>query len=153
MPMNSTGVSHIAICVGDLDVSLQFYCDQLGMSIVSDVIQDTTTGGLPHVYKNRHNQRRIVYLSYGEGDDTPRIVMTGHPGDTPDGEAIKLDQIGISHMSFTVPNVAELTRELLSKGAQTSGPPDAFKDASGHTRTVFFLDPDGILVQFDEGGE
>ena len=45
MPMNATGVSHIAICVRDLDVSLQFYCDRLGMSIVSDVIQDTTTGG------------------------------------------------------------------------------------------------------------
>jgi catechol 2,3-dioxygenase-like lactoylglutathione lyase family enzyme len=151
--MPASAISHIAICVGDVDRSLAFYRDMLGFRVISDRVQDTTTGGLPHVYKNRHNQRRIVYLSYGEGDDTPRIVMTGHPGDTPDGEAIKLDQIGISHMSFTVPNVAELIRELLSKGAQTSGPPDAFKDASGHTRTVFFLDPDGILVQFDEGGE
>ncbi len=151
--MPASAISHIAICVGDVARSLAFYRDMLGFRVISDRVQDTTTGGLPHVYKNRHNQRRIVYLSYGEGDDTPRIVMTGHPGDTPDGEAIKLDQIGISHMSFTVPNVAELIRELLSKGAQTSGPPDAFKDASGHTRTVFFLDPDGILVQFDEGGE
>ncbi len=151
--MPASAISHIAICVGDVDRSLAFYRDMLGFRVISDRVQDTTTGGLPHVYKNRHNQRRIVYLSYGEGDDTPRIVMTGHPGDAPEGEAIKLDQIGISHMSFTVPNVAELTRELLSKGAQTSGPPDAFKDASGHTRTVFFLDPDGILVQFDEGSE
>ena len=47
MPMNASGVSHIAICVQDLDVSLQFYCDVLGMSIVSDVIQDTTTGACP----------------------------------------------------------------------------------------------------------
>jgi catechol 2,3-dioxygenase-like lactoylglutathione lyase family enzyme len=46
--MNSTGVSHIAICVGDLDVSLQFYCDQLGMSIVSDdgiLVQFDSGGG------------------------------------------------------------------------------------------------------------
>ena len=151
--MAASAISHIAICVGDVDRSLAFYRDMLGFRVISDRVQNTTTGGLPHVYKSRHNQRRIVNLSYGEGDAAPRIVMTEHPGDPPEGEAIKLDQIGISHMSFTVPNVAELTQELLSKGAQTSGPPDAFKDASGHVRTVFFLDPDGILVQFDEGSE
>ena len=61
MPMNATGVSHIAICVRDLDVSLRFYCDKLGMSIVSDVIQDTTAGGLPHVYA--HHRACLLYTS------------------------------------------------------------------------------------------
>jgi hypothetical protein len=36
--------------------------------------------------------------------------MTEHPGEPPDGEPIKLDQIGISHVSFTVPSVAQLTQ-------------------------------------------
>jgi hypothetical protein len=56
----------------------------------------------------------------------------------------------ISHLSFTVPSVAQLTEALLAKGYQTAGPRDAFRDASGRVRTVFFVDPDGILVQFDE---
>src|SRR3989442_9443931 len=77
--------------------------------------------------------------------------MTEHPGEPPDGEPIKLDQIGISHVSFTVPSVAQLTQQLLAKGYQTAGPPDAFQDQAGRIRTVFFFDPDGILVQFDEG--
>ena len=78
-------------------------------------------------------------------------MMTAHPGDPPDGDPIKLDQIGISHVSFTVPDVEGLTRQLLAKGAKTCGPPDAAKDPSGRVTSVFFLDPDGILVQFDEG--
>jgi catechol 2,3-dioxygenase-like lactoylglutathione lyase family enzyme len=49
--------------------------------------------------------------------------------------------------------VEEVTQRLLAHGAQTCGPADAFRDANGHIRTVFFRDPDGILVQFDEGGE
>ena len=49
--MDATGVSHIAICVADIDRSLGFYRDILGMTVGYDRIQDTTTGGLPHVYK------------------------------------------------------------------------------------------------------
>jgi catechol 2,3-dioxygenase-like lactoylglutathione lyase family enzyme len=62
-----------------------------------------------------------------------------------------LDQVGISHLSFTVSDVEALTQRLLDNGVETCGPVDAFKDATGRLRTVFFRDPDGILVQFDDG--
>ena len=150
--MPALGMSHVAFCVRDIEQSLAFYRDALGFRVLNDRLQDTTTGGLPRVYKHRRATRRQVTLAYGEGDARPQLVITEHPGEPPDGEPIKLDQIGISHLSFTVPSVPQLTETLLAKGYKTSGPADAFKDASGHVRTVFFLDPDGILVQFDEGG-
>ena len=89
--MDATGVSHIAICVRDLDKSLGFYRDILGMRVASDVIQDTTTGGLPHVYKHSRKTRRQVRLMYGVGVTSPTITMTSHPGEEPDGDPIKLD--------------------------------------------------------------
>ena|SRR5205809_1990740 len=92
-------------------------------------------------------------LSRGDAQSVPFLVLTEHPGDTVSGTPIMLDQIGISHVSFTVPNVEAVTQRLLAQGVQTCGPADAFRDAQGHLRTVFFRDPDGILVQFDEGGE
>jgi catechol 2,3-dioxygenase-like lactoylglutathione lyase family enzyme len=151
--MSALGMSHVAFCVRDMEQSLAFYRDALGFRVRHDRLQETTTGGLPHVYKHRRVTRRQVTLVYGEGDARPQLVITEHPGEPPDGDPIKLDQIGISHLSFTVPSVAQLTEDLLAKGYKTSGPPDAFQDASGLVRTVFFFDPDGILVQFDEGGE
>jgi glyoxylase I family protein len=150
--MPALGMSHVAFCVSDMERSLAFYRDALGFRVRTDRVQETTTGGLPHVYKHRRATRRQVTLAYGEGDARPQLVITEHPGEPPDGDPIKLDQIGISHLSFTVPSVARLTEDLLAKGYQTAGPPDAFQDASGRVRTVFFFDPDGILVQFDEGG-
>src|SRR5919106_4285043 len=150
--MPALGMSHVAFCVRDMEKSLAFYQEALGFRVLNDRVQDTTTGGLPHVYKHQRATRRQVTLAYGEGDARPQLVMTELPGEPPDGEPIKLDQIGISHLSFTVPSVAQLTEALLAKGYQTAGPPDAFQDASGRVRTVFFYDPDGILVQFDEGG-
>ena len=116
-------------------------------------MQDTSRGGLPHLYTAGHAKRRVVHLRYGSVQSVPFLVLTEHPGETVSGAPIMLDQVGISHVSFTVPNVEEVTNRLLAHGVQTCGPADAFRDAQGHIRTVFFRDPDGILVQFDAGGE
>jgi catechol 2,3-dioxygenase-like lactoylglutathione lyase family enzyme len=151
--IQASAVSHVAVCVRNLEQSLGFYRDLLGFEVTKDEVQDTSTGGLPHLYHDRHRQRRVVHLRYGGRNSVPFLVLTEHPGETLSGTPIMLDQVGISHISFTVPNVEALTQRLLAAGAETCGPADAFRDASGRIRTVFFRDPDGILVQFDEGGE
>ena len=149
--MDASAVSHVAVCVRDLDKSLEFYRDILGMTVQADRMQDTTTGGLPHVYKHPRKTRRQARLAFGE-NAKPTLTMTCHPGDQPDGEPIKLDQIGISHISFTVPDVKALAEELISKGVQLAGPLEGFSNAQGEVSSIFVYDPDGILVQFDSGG-
>ena len=151
--IQASAISHVALCVRNLERSLQFYRDGLGFQVTKDEVQDTSRGGLPHLYHARHTQRRVVHLRYGDAQSVPFLVLTEHPGDTVSGTPIMLDQVGISHVSFTVPNVEAVTQRLLAQGVQTCGPADAFRDVQGHLRTVFFRDPDGILVQFDEGGE
>lgn len=152
--MEATGVSHIAICVGDMEKSLAFYRDILGMRVTLDQVQDTTRGGLPHVYKHRRKTRRTVHVSYGEGHTAPHLVLTTHPSDRADGQPIKLDQVGISHFSFTVKDVKALAEELVAKGVQLAAPIEAFSNAQGNVSSIFCYDPDGILFQFDtaDGG-
>ena len=148
--MEATGISHIAVCVRDMDKALGFYRDILEMKITKDVIEDTSTGGLTHTYKHARNTRRTVHLAYADGDAT-FLVMTSHPGDQADGGPIKLDQVGVSHISFTVKNLRGLADELIAKGVEIAGGIEAFADAQGNVRTFFAFDPDGILVQFDSG--
>ncbi len=149
--MDATGVSHIAICVRDLDKSLGFYRDILGMQVTLDQVQDTTTGGLLHVYQQSRKTRRTVHLRYGDSASLPFLVMTSHPNEDADGQPIKLDQIGISHLSFTVKDVKALTEELVAKGVELAAPLEAFSNTQGEISTIFCYDPDGILVQFDSG--
>ena len=151
--MEATEISHVAICVRDMENSLAFYRDILGMRVTLDRVEDTTRGGLPQVYQHPHKTRRIVYLRYGEGHTSPALVLTTHPDEDPEGEPIKLDQVGISHPAFTVRNVKALAEELVSKGVQLAAPLEAFTNPEGRILTIFAYDPDGILIQFDLGME
>ena len=77
--------------------------------------------------------------------------MTSHPGDQTDGDPIKLDQIGISHLSFSVRNIKKLRDELVSKGVKVAAPMEGFTNPQVPGSSTFFVyDPDGILLQFDD---
>ena len=113
--MEATGISHIAVCVSDMDKSLAFYRDILGMKISKDEIEDTSTGGLTHTYKHNRKTRRTVHIGWGS---EPFLVMTSHPGDQADGEPIKLDQVGVSHLSFTVKIFARWPMNWWARGSR-----------------------------------
>ena len=98
--MEASSISHIAFCVRDVEKSLAFYRDVLGMKVTFDQLQDTTSGSLPNVYQHSRQTRRTVHLTFGENPADPFLVMTTHPNENPDGETIKLDQVGISHFSL-----------------------------------------------------
>jgi catechol 2,3-dioxygenase-like lactoylglutathione lyase family enzyme len=148
--MEASAVSHIAICTRDMEKSLAFYRDMLGMRVLSDGYTDPTEGGRLHNYQQARQSRRRVSLSFGAGKK-PTLTITSHPGEKVAGAPLKLDQMGITHFSFTVPNAEGLLQELVAKGAQLGGPQEAFTNAAGHIRSFYVYDPDGIIIQFDSG--
>ena len=148
--MEATAISHIAICTRDMEKSLAFYRDILGMQVLFDGQTRPAEGGRPHNYQQVRQSRRRVSLSFGNRTK-PTLTLTSHPGEDIAGEPLKLDQMGITHFSFTVPNAEVLLEELLAKGVHLAGPRDAFVDAEGRTRTFYVYDPDGIIIQFDSG--
>jgi catechol 2,3-dioxygenase-like lactoylglutathione lyase family enzyme len=146
--MDATCVTHIGICVRDMDKSLAFYRDILGMTVLGDRMTDPTEGGRLHNYRRERQARRWVSLCYGEGS-TPTLTLTSHPGDDPDGAPVKLDEVGITHISFGVADVKSLTEELIGKGVELAGPRESFTNSDGDIRSIYVFDPDGILVQFN----
>ena len=143
------GMSHLGICVRNMEKSLAFYRDLVGMKVVKEESQRVDGAGWEHVYRGKRLGRRICYLKYNDEPASPVLVVTEHVGEAVLGEPILLDEIGISHLSFSVPDLDALTKELLAAGVKTAGPPDVFREADGVVRTVFFFDPDGMVVQFD----
>lgn len=164
--MRAMGVSHIAVCVRDLEKSLEFYRDVLGMKVKMQATQPMAGRAgaeSAEMYQGPHEARTVanVWFEGANGPDGPDgpdgsdvppfLVLTSHPGDAVGGDPIKLDQIGISHISFTVDDINSVAAELEAKRVPLAGALEDFTNDEGVVRTIFVYDPDGILVQFDEG--
>ena len=153
--MKAKGVSHIALCVADLEKSLEFYRDILGLTVKMHTTQEMARrpgAESAEMYERPRKARTVANIYFDEPTSPqPFLVLTSHPGDEVGGEPIKLDQKGISHLSFEVENVKAYAEELIGKGVPLAGTMEDFTDDSGNVRTIFVYDPDGILVQFDEG--
>ena len=151
--MKAKGVSHIAVCVADLDRSLHFYRDLLGLTVRMHTTQQMARrpgAESAEMYQRPRESRTVANVYFDDPDTTqPFLVLTSHPGSEVEGEPIKLDQIGISHISFGVEDVRAYAEELMAKGVPLAGTLEDFTNDQGVMRTFFVYDPDGILVQFD----
>ena len=153
--MKAKGVSHIAMCVADLDRSLHFYRDLLGLTVRLHTTQEMARrpgAESAEMYQMPRESRTVANVWFDDPEIAqPFLVLTSHPGSEVEGDPIKLDQIGISHISFSVENVRAYAEELVAKGVPLAGTLDDFTNDQGVMRTFFVYDPDGILVQFDQG--
>ncbi len=148
------GISHVAIGVRDMERSLKFYRDLLGLEVRYDQMQPI--GGMVNLYANpQKGQRRAAHLHYGKGEGRGFLVLTEMPGGTP-GAAIKLDEVGVSHFSWWVDDIRAIYEKLKAAGIKILVPPYE-TDAGGYGEnpgrkylTCLFEDPDGIMVQLDQ---
>ncbi|HEX2276697.1 MAG TPA: VOC family protein [Candidatus Tectomicrobia bacterium] len=152
--MGVKGVAHIAMCVSDLERSLRFYRDVLGMTVQLHTTQAMAMrpgASSQAMYDTSHVSRTVAHVWCDDPSMAgPFLVLTSHPGDQVSGKPIKLDQIGISHLSFVVDDLRGVADELVAKGVRIAGELKDFCDEQGCMRTFFVHDPDRILVQFEQ---
>lgn len=151
--MKVKGIAHIAMCVSDLEQSLNFYRDVLGMTVQLHTTQPMAGrpgAGSQAMYDTSHVSRTVANVWFDDPSIAgPFLVLTSHPGDQVLGRPVKLDHIGISHISFIVDDVERVADELITRGVQVAGELKDFCDEQGKMRTFFVYDPDRILVQFE----
>jgi len=148
------GVSHVAIGVSDMNKSLPFYRDLLGLRVTLDTIENV--GGLPSLFHDpQKGKRRAVYMRWEDGPEASFIVLSAPVG-PPSGQPIKLDQVGIHHFAFWVKDLRAKAEKLKAAGVPILVPPlvsDTIaysEEPGGKVLTCLFEDPDGIILQFDE---
>jgi catechol 2,3-dioxygenase-like lactoylglutathione lyase family enzyme len=143
-------LSHLAIGVRDMDASLNFYRDVIGLSVGADLVEDFSDGPMGLV-------RRAAYLRWSEGDAEAFIVLDQTlRGPAPTGEAKPLFDIGLHHFGFWVDDVAAIVGRAKAAGVGIVMEPFgsdsvAYGEAAGRPILAAMLkDPDGNVVQLDE---
>ncbi|WP_238005705.1 VOC family protein [Dactylosporangium sp. AC04546] len=150
--------SHIAIGVRDLERSLAFYRDVLGMTVIRDATNEPPADALygPGVGSTR---RREVMLrmggNEGEGYGDRVFLAISQSDELADNQPLTLEHIGIHHVGFWVDDIPALAERLRAAGYE----PVSVKDTVGvgygepadqRMRAMFVKDPDGTVLQFDQ---
>ncbi len=145
--MKIRNTSHIAIGVSNMEQSLTFYRDILGLRVSLDDPLENPGGALP---KPRHG----VYLRWDEGPDATFIVLSENQPVS--GGALSLNQVGIHHFAFWVDDLEATFKKVRAAGVPIVMPPTTFdsvaygEESGGQVLTTLFKDPDGIVLQLDQ---
>jgi glyoxylase I family protein len=134
-------LSHVGICVSDLERSLRFYRDGLGFREVGalDLAGEpsATLLEIPDVaLRARYLERdgaRIELLHY------PRPGATG-------GGARPMNALGLTHLSFRVSDLEAAQARLLALGGGALAQTRVANPALG-MQAVFLTDPDGTRIE------
>lgn len=144
-------LSHLAIGVSDMDASIRFYRDVIGLLVAIDRIEEVNRPEFS-------TRRRGVYLRWAEGDDSTFIVLDQTLDRTgPPNAAKKMFELGIHHYGFWVDDVDAIIERGRAMNCTIVMEPTGETDSSwyGETttqpiRAALLEDPDGNIVQLDQ---
>jgi lactoylglutathione lyase len=122
---------HTMIRVGDLDKSIQFYCEVLNFKLLSR--QDFKDGEFTLVFlkaPNDEDNASVLELTYNWG--VTKYEMGGAYG----------------HMAYEVPSILEFQKKLQKQGHDLSWGPK--KSPDGTINIAFIIDPDGYKIELLE---
>jgi len=135
-------LTHIGICVADLERSIRFYRDLLGFAHLSELqVAGEPTSTLLQL---DNVVLRAVYLER----DGMRIELLhyGSPGHEGSGDPQPMNRLGLTHLSLRVDNLSLLLAELRRSEVRildtTRIDIPTFAAAA-----VFITDPDGTLIE------
>ena len=145
-----TGVFHVGFCVRDIELSIRFYRDGLGLVMRHRQVQDNPytgrlvgyPGALLHVA-----QFQLPYQAPPPSGHILELIQYVRPtGESADRQR---NRVGAAHLSFTVADIHASLARAVSYGAEPLGAPVEF--TAGINRGgygVYFYDPDGVNLEF-----
>lgn len=139
-----TGFFHAGITVRDMDKSLDFYRDGLGLSMKFDRILDGPY--LNVVLSLNHKAIRAVYLDIPGGGYVELLEYQGI--ERFDASSRPCD-FGGGHLCLYVDGIDELASKMFAKGykARSQGCVDITAGPNTGARSLYLKDPDGYYIE------
>lgn len=140
-----TGFFHGGITVRDMDASLRFYAEGLGLEVHLDRILDAPY--LREVLALDFDSIRAVYLRIP--NETGFVELLEYRGIERLSAEARLCDFGAGHFCFYVDDVDAMHARLVSMGyhARSAGPVAITAGPNEGARSVYMPDPDGYPVE------
>jgi len=121
-------ILHTMLRVGDMQRSVKFYTDVLGMKLLRTTDRPEQKYSLAFVGYDTEDRSAVIELTYNYGVD--RYELGGAYG----------------HIAIEMPDVKSLCDKVRAKGGKVTREPGPVK--GGTTVIAFVEDPDGYKIEF-----
>jgi len=139
---------HHSFTVSDIERSLRFYRDLLGLELIQDAVR-ANLESYDRIVGYKNVDLRIVMLREREGDFILELIQYRNPP----GKTRELQNyhVGASHVCFLVDDLDTEFKRLSAAGVRFNSPPvEIVRDGKLVGRALYLFDPDGITVELDQ---
>ena len=146
-----SNILHIGITVTDLDRSIMFYRDIMGLTFQGEIVMDGPETEL--LFNRPGTKARVAYLNGSSEKYAPPIELIQFIGMEPDHQVTDLFRTSVSEICFMTDDIEADYRALTEKGVRFLSAPQHFdfsKDGFSKSKAVYFHDPDGIIIELME---
>jgi catechol 2,3-dioxygenase-like lactoylglutathione lyase family enzyme len=136
-------ISHLGICVSDLDRSLRFYCEGLGFELTASHRVGAEFDVLMELEAVELESRMIAR-------DGVTIELLGYvsPTTTGDGGRRPMNQRGLTHLSLRVDDVDAVATTIGRLGGTVVSETRTTFDLAGNRLDFLYCtDPDGVRIE------
>ena len=137
-------VRHVGIMVSDMEKSLKFYRDLLGLKVKSLVDEEGEFLNNMLAHENVKNKVAKLYAKNGNAF-VELFDSISHTRNKKDRDFFT---IGASHLALTVDNLDETYDYLIKNGVKFTAPPQQTPDR--FAKVTFCEDPDGTPIELVE---
>jgi catechol 2,3-dioxygenase-like lactoylglutathione lyase family enzyme len=134
-------VRHVGIVVTNIENSLKFYRDLLGLKIDKSMNESGEYIDNMLGFENVHV--KTVKMSASTGNTLVELLEFTKP--TGSKLIRSVNDIGASHAAFTVSNIDEIYLKLKHSGVKFNAPPQLSPD--GYAKVTFCFDPDKTPIE------
>jgi catechol 2,3-dioxygenase-like lactoylglutathione lyase family enzyme len=142
------GLHHAGVIVSDLERSIDFYLDVLGLEMLTEPSPVFDAPELGEALGVPGAALRMV--TFRVGDDTLELLEYSAPS-SPIDAPLPQNALGAHHVAFQVDDIRATYEDLVARGVRFLSPPNPIDDGVlAGWRWAYFTDPDGITLELVE---
>jgi glyoxylase I family protein len=148
-------IDHINIVVADIERSVRFYTEVLGFAKMKEA--ELAGAWIDRITGLQGVRGRVAYVVAPAGE--PRLELLCY--DAPPGASVeatsRANTVGLRHLALRVDDIAAVVARLRAVGATVFSEPvrvpaGVVRHDAGEKTLVYFLDPDGVILELAEYG-
>lgn len=144
-------ILHVGITVSDLDRSVEFYRDVLGLKYLGEITMDDKETEI--LFGREGAAARVAYLTGADNKNNPPVELIQFTDQPATKREMDIFTTGISELCFYADDLDAFYAHLVKLNVPCFSKPQPFdftEDGFGKSKAIYFRDPDGVILEVIE---